>query len=106
MLSKSGGSYFFDEVLEYRVWVRPGGNDYYKAFVNYEDALKFSQKTKGVEAPLVLICQYEWIDEPNPGEFIHKKGERVTEWLPEWLEDSARKEGDIEEYIASNSTGK
>jgi putative acetyltransferase len=38
--TKSGAGYFYDEVLEYRVWMNPpgGGDDYYKAFATYEDS--------------------------------------------------------------------
>lgn len=88
--AKSGGGYFFDEVLEYRVWCHPergaadefDGEDYYYAFETYGEALAFSEQTAGAEAPLVLIRQWEWINEPSPGEFIHQRGERVAEWLP------------------------
>lgn len=39
----AGGGYFFDDVLEYRVWVCPpeGGDDYYQAFATYEEALAY-----------------------------------------------------------------
>lgn len=106
-LCKSGGGYFFDEVLEYRVWCHPGkgakdqfdGDDYFFAFPSYEDAWTFSQKTKGAEEPLVLVRQLEWINEPESGTFEHCKGERITEWLPRWLDRGARKVGDIEKFI-------
>lgn len=107
--TKSGGGYFYDEVLEYRVWCHPecgapdecDGEDYYYAFAVYEQALEFSQGTPGAEPPLVLIRQLEWINEPSKGVFIHEKGERITEWRVEWLDSSARKPGDIEGFIAS-----
>ncbi|MBB1399167.1 GCN5 family acetyltransferase [Pseudoalteromonas sp. SG44-8] len=109
--SKSGGGYFYDEVLEYRVWCRPwegapdefDGEIYYYAFHTYKEALEFSTKTKGTEEPLVLIRQLEWIDEPEPNNFIHEKGERVTEWCVEWLTDSKRSENTIKDFIKSNS---
>ena len=46
-LTKSGAGYFYDNVLEYRVWIKPaeGGDDYHKAFARYEDALAFSKET-------------------------------------------------------------
>lgn len=108
-LAKSGGGYFFDHILEYRVWCHPelgapdedDGDDYYYAFSSYDDALQFSTTTAGAEEPLVLIRQLEWVDEPEPGRFIHEKGERITEWNVEWLSDGARKPGDIERFIAS-----
>ena len=106
-LCKSGAGYFFDHVLEYRVWCHPEndapddfeGEDFYYAFPTYEEALNFSQQTQGAEEPLVLIRQLEWINEAEPGIFEHCKGERLTEWLPEWLVGEARKEGDIEKFI-------
>jgi hypothetical protein len=107
----SGGGYFYDHILEYRVWCHPelgapdeyDGDDYYYCFATYNDALSFHQRTKGSEKPLVLIKQFEWIDEPSPGQFIHKHGERITEWLPEWLIDSLRDHDSIPNFIAQNS---
>lgn len=111
--AKSGAGYFFDEVLEYRVWCHPelgaadefDGEDYYYAFETYEEALEFAEQTAGAEAPLVLIRQWEWINEPSPGEFIHERGERVAEWLPEWLARGARQSGQIEAFIARGGCG-
>ena len=107
-LAKSGAGYFFDEVLEYRVWCHPergapdefDGEDYYYAFATHAEALAFSTNCPGTETPLALVRQREWIDEPEPGQFIHMQTERITEWQPEWLEDGPRKPGDIEAFIA------
>jgi hypothetical protein len=107
--TKSGGGYFFDHVLEYRVWCHPEhgapdeyeGSDYYYAFASFEEALQFSNATPGAEEPLVLIRQLEWINEPEPGVFIHEKGERITEWDAEWLSRGARGPGAIQAFIAS-----
>ena len=74
-LAKSGAGYFFDQVLEYRVWCHPErgapdkneGEDYYYAFVSYVEPLEFSKSTDGTEEPLVLIRQLEWINEPEEG---------------------------------------
>jgi putative acetyltransferase len=112
-LAKSGGGYFFDDVLEYRAWCHPeneaadefDGDDYYYPFETYEDALTFSERSPGAESPLVLIRQLEWIDEPETGVFIHMKGERIAEWLPEWLDQGARQPGEIETFIAEKSNG-
>jgi hypothetical protein len=105
--TKSGAGYFFDEVLEYRVWLCPakgaqslaGDNDYFFAFASYENALAFSRKTKGAEEPLVLIRQYEWIDEPSPGKYEVQKEERLTEWRVAWLKDSKRGPTSISEFL-------
>lgn len=42
-LTNFGAGYVYDDVLEYRVWVHPGGNDYYRAFSTCEEAKKFSE---------------------------------------------------------------
>lgn len=111
-LTKSGGGYFFDHVLEYRVWCHPergapdnyDGEDYYYAFATYAEADQFSQSNPGTEDPLVLVRQLEWIDEPETGKYIHEKGERITEWRTEWLARSARSPGDIELFIQSRES--
>lgn len=99
-LVKSGGGHFYDDVLEYRVWRQTVRNaDDYYTFETFEEALSFSQTTKGTEEPLVLIRQYEWINETQPGQFIHEKGERIAEWQVVWLMDRKRGPGDIEKFI-------
>ena len=99
-LSKSGGGYFYDEVLEYRVWVHPeDGYDFCHVFARYEDAEQFSAATRGAEKPLALVLQREWVNEPEPNRFEVKRGERLTEWRIEWLKDSKRHPGSIEGFI-------
>ncbi len=108
--TKSGGGYFYDHVLEYRVWCRPWlgapdefeGEIYYYAFASYEEALEFSNNTEGSEMPLVLIRQFEWINEPEPQNYIHEKGERLTEWQVEWLIDGKREETSISQFMSRN----
>lgn len=108
--TKSGGGYFYDHVLEYRVWCRPWlgapdefeGEIYYYAFASYEEALEFSNNTEGSEMPLVLIRQLEWINEPEPQNYIHEKGERLTEWQVEWLIDGKREETSISQFMSRN----
>jgi hypothetical protein len=107
--TKSGGGYFYDDVLEYRVWLHPergaervaGGEDYFAAFAQYERAVAFSKVTAGAEAPLVLIRQREWIDEPESGRFVPKKGLRLTEWQVKWLADSRRGPESIARFMAN-----
>ncbi len=103
----SGGGYFYDEVLEYRVWLNPdkgatrrnGDSDYFEAFAQYEKAEEFSKSSAGAEEPIVLVRQLEWIDEPNPGHYIPEKVERITEWKVRWLESSKRTAGCIQEFM-------
>ena len=104
---KSGGGYFYDDVLEYRVWLHPergaekknGNDDYFVAFAQYEKALAFSKRAKGAEQPLVLIRQLVHINEPKPGVFVVVKGERITEWQVQWLDGSKRAPGAIEKFL-------
>jgi hypothetical protein len=98
--TKSGAGYFYDDVLEYRVWINPPeGDDYYHAFARFEDALEFSSHTFGAEAPLVLILQKQWVDEPEPGIFLVRNEERITEWRVEWLSNSKREPGALERFL-------
>ena len=105
--TKSGAGYFYDDVLEYRVWLNPangaeplnGRSDYFVAFTQYEAADVFSKKTPGAEDPLVLVRQLEWISEPERGHFIPEKGERITEWQIAWLKETKRTEASIREFM-------
>ena len=108
---KSGGGYVWDEVLEYRVWCHPEdgapdideGDDYYYFFDNYEEALQFSEGTPGAEPPLALILQEEYIDEPEPGKYIHMKEERLTEWPVEFLTRPRRTAKTIPDFFAPDA---
>jgi len=102
-LTKSGGGYFYDDVLEYRVWIAPagGGDDYFKAFSTYEEAELFAQKTRGTDKPLVLVRQLEHVNEPKKGVFERVVGERLTEWVPAWLEGTKRAEDSIAKFLAN-----
>ena len=104
---ESGAGYFYDEVLEYRVWLHPengaqplnGTHDYFVAFVQYEGAETFSESNPGTEQPLVLVRQSEWINEPEHGRFFAEKGERITEWQVRWLANSKRTNESIKEFL-------
>lgn len=99
-VAKSGGGYVWDAVLEYRVWCSPDdgaadledGSDYYCALATYEEALACSQQTVGAKEPLALVLQKKCIDETEPGEYIHVKNERITEWPVEFLTRPRRDE--------------
>jgi hypothetical protein len=97
---KSGGGFVWDAVLEYRVWCHPengapdrdDGNDYYYAFASYPAALRFSTKFPGAEEPLALILQKQYIVEPSPGQYVHMKKRRITEWPVEFLSRRSARE--------------
>ncbi|MCX4190853.1 hypothetical protein [Methylophaga sp. OBS3] len=103
-LSKAGGGYVWDEVLEYRVWCHPeSGDDYYYAFEDCETAIECSQEEHGAKAPLALVLQKEYIDEPEPGQYIHVKEERITEWPIEFLSRPRRNENTIPDFVSPNA---
>lgn len=110
-LSKAGGGYVWDAVLEYRVWCHPekgapdrmDGSDYFYAFSTYAEALAFSEETEGAEEPLALILQREHIDEPNDGEYAHVKEERVTEWPVEFLQRPQRTAQTIPDFLSPDA---
>ncbi len=107
-LSKAGGGYVWDEVLEYRVWCCPSngaedlkdGGDYYHAFASYTEALEFSNRTAGADEPLALVLQREFIDEPEPENYIHRKEERITEWPVTFLSRPRRNDRTIPDFLS------
>ena len=110
-LAKACGGFVWDDVLEYRVWCHPergsrdleDGSDYYHPFATYAEALAFSEGTEGAEAPLALIRQCEYIAEPNPGEYLHVKQERITEWPVEFLCRPRRTRNTIPDFLSPNA---
>jgi putative acetyltransferase len=110
-VAKSGGGYVWDAVLEYRVWCHPErgapdideGNDYFRAFATYEEALRFAEGIGGAEEPLALVLQEEHIDEPAPGEYVHKRQPRITEWPVAFLSRPQRTPRTIPDFLSSDS---
>ena len=110
-LAKSGGGYVWDAVLEYRVWCHPErgapdleeGSDYFYSFESYQDALDFSQQTEGAEEPLALILQEEYIDEPEPGQYVHMREQRITEWQVAWLARPRRTATTIASFMSPDA---
>jgi len=109
--SKAGGGYVWDAVLEYRVWCHPqpgtpefeDGADFYYVFENYEEALNFSNSTQGAEEPLALVLQEEYIDEPEAGNYIHIKEQRITEWPVVFLRRPRRTKNTIPDFLSPNA---
>lgn len=93
-----GGGVFYDEVLEYRVWLKWKERTF-KPFAMYEEAYFYAKGKKDAEQPVVLVRQKEYVEETSPGVFVHKKEERITEWPVEMLEKGPRQPGDIEEFM-------
>jgi putative acetyltransferase len=109
--AKAGGGYVWDAVLEYRVWCHPergaedldDGNDYYYAFASHAAAQDFARQTPGAEDPLALILQREFIDEPEPGRYLHMRAERVTEWPIAFLRRPRRTDRTIPDFLAPDA---
>lgn len=109
--AKAGGGYVWDAVLEYRVWCHPergapdedDGSDYYYAFESFDDAKKFADENPGTEEPLALILQREYIDEPEPGHYIHIREPRITEWPVVFLARPQRDEFTIPDFVAPDA---
>jgi hypothetical protein len=70
---------------------------------DYDEALAFSKATDGAEEPLALILQREYIDEPEPDEYIHMKEERITEWPVEFLRRPRRTPRTIPDFLAPDA---
>ena len=87
---------------EYRVWVHRAGGDCFYAFATFEEAEDYARGRAGAEAPLVLVLQHEHVDEPEPGKYVHVKGDRITEWSVEWLADSKRTPTTIGEFLTKH----
>ncbi len=110
-LAKAGGGLVWDAVLEYRVWCHPErgaadleeGHDYYYAFGTYAEAVAFAGRTKGAEDPLALILQEEYIDEPEPGKYVHMKQRRVAEWPVEFLGRPGRTPHTIPDFLSPDA---
>lgn len=110
-IASAGGGYVWDEVLEYRVWCHPElgaedkehGDDYYYVFTTCEEALEFSENNIGTEEPLALILQREYIDEPETGEYVHVKEERLAEWHIEYLCRPKRSEKTIRDFLSPDA---
>ena len=106
-----GGGYVWDEVLEYRVWCHPhdgapdteDGNDYYYVFDTYEEAVAFSEVTTGAEEPMALVLQEEYIEEPEPGQFVHMTEPRLTEWHADFLRRPKRTAATLPAFFAPNA---
>ena len=109
--AKAGGGYVWDAVLEYRVWCYPErgapdlaeGSDYYYPFEAYQEALAFSEETPGSGEPLALIVQEEYIDEPEPGQYVHVRERRIAEWPVALLSRPKRTPRTIPDFLAPDA---
>jgi len=98
----SGGGYFYDEVLEYRVWEKEGNKSVYHAFPTYKSAKRFSLERKHSEKPVVLVRQNSYIEEED-GSMRQIDKLRVTEWNVNWLKGNKGTKEKIPSFIAAHS---
>ncbi|MBL8755151.1 MAG: RDD family protein [Planctomycetes bacterium] len=109
--SGAGGGYVWDAVLEYRVWCHPhrgapdlaDGSDWYQPFATWAEARTFALQTPGAEEPLALVLQEERIDEPAPGQYVHVREPRRTEWPVEFLRRPRRTARTIPDFLAPDA---
>ena len=110
-VAKAGGGFVWDEVLEYRVWLSPrdgaadrfDGDDYFAFFDNARAAFEFAEATAGSSEPLALVLQREYLDEPEPGVYLHCRDERVTEWPVVFLTRPRRTARTIPDFLAPDA---
>lgn len=107
----ASGGLVWDDVLEYRVWCRPSngaldveaGSDYYCAFASFAEAREFASSNPGSDEPVVLVRQREYIDEPKPGIYTHKRNERIAEWPVTFLKRPRRTKNTIPQFFAADA---
>ena len=110
--TRAGGGFVWDEVLEYRVWfsARIGAegdaavDDFFRAFATAQDALEAAERSDATSAPVALVLQREYIDEPLPGKYVHIVEERVTEWPLSFLGRPRRTAATIPDFLAADPT--
>ncbi len=96
-LSKSGGGYVWDAILEYRLWKRSS----FKAFASFAEAAE-AEEAKGGDL-VALVYQHEYLDEPEDGHFLHRREPRITEWPVEFLKRPCRNDRTIPDFLAAPS---
>ena len=99
----AGGGYVWDEVLEYRVCGHDEDGPFYYTFEDAVSAIKFSEEKDGMDEPLALVLQKEYLDEPDEGVYVHVKEERVTEWPLQFLSRPKRSENTIPDFLAPDA---
>jgi len=92
MKCKSGGGGRWDQVLEYRVWVRTDDDLYFKSYANYldahEEATKLQTKDDVEYVHVVVLIKQNWQVWWESGKIVFNDEETITEWQPEWLLDA------------------
>ena len=63
----------------------------------------FAAKTPGAEEPLALIRQDEYLDEPEPGRFVHVREVLVAEWPVQFLRRPRRTARTIPDFLSPDA---
>jgi hypothetical protein len=84
------------------VWCYGEDGDFYRPFASYEEAAIFAGQAAGAAEPLALVLQREYIDESEPGDYEHRREERVTEWPVSFLARPRRTNTTIPDFLASS----
>ena len=104
-ITSSGSGYFYDSVLEYRVWYKKDGEQYCYFSPTYKDAYAFYVRTEKAEKPLALVLQKKHINEPEKGVFEYIETPRQTEWKTKWLTKSRlRTKKNLEKFNNKHKT--
>ena len=99
--SYSGGGLVYDDVLEYRVWVKSntskGDNIWVRSYSSFDEANKYNNRIKNRKNIkythiVALVKQKKWYKLNDDGEYKHNennyeivKSNRITEWDINWL---------------------
>ena len=100
----SGGGLVYDNVLEYRVWVKSktskGINIWLRSYPSFDEANKYINRIKNRKNILythfvALVKQKKWYEFSKDGSYEFDNqfynlidSERITEWDIKWLNDN------------------
>ncbi len=62
-----------------------------------------AERTTGAQEPLALIRQLEHINEPESGQYVHVREERIAEWPAEFLSRPRRTEQTIPDFLSPDA---
>lgn len=100
--ANSGGGYFYDRVLEYRVWFDTDRGDRFRAFAQFETADSWSRENAAGAPVLALVHQVERVLGPKEdGTYVAVRAPCNAEWRVEWLTGAQRGPTSIEQFLAN-----
>lgn len=100
--ANAGGGYFWDRVLEYRVWFDTDRGDRFRAFARCEDAEAWAREFQPSPPVLALVHQVESVRGPTEeGAYEIVREPRNAEWHVAWLAGTQRGPSSIAEFLAN-----